>query len=72
MSINQNIKNLSIAKQVLASHPMAFKVIESPAHLTVYFPAGYQLDGVRVSMSNGKLWAYGKALDKAEQVWKGL
>jgi len=69
MTIQTNIKAVSEARAKVKAHCMALSVTESTTHLTVIFPEGFQLDGVRVIMANGVLWAYDKALEKMEKVW---
>ena len=69
MTITDNLKAASEARAKVKAHCMATSVTESTTHLTVIFPEGFQLDGVRVSMANGVLWAYEKALEKMEKVW---
>lgn len=51
---------------------MAFRVTETHEHLLVVFPLGFRLDGVRVSMENGIIWACEKALEKMEETWKAM
>lgn len=69
MTIQANLTAASEARAKVKAHPMALRVTETQQHLTVIFPEGFQLDGVRVSMANGKLWAYTKALEKMENIW---
>ncbi len=68
-NVQENIKAANEARTKVENHCMAYNVKEDANHLTVIFPLGYQLDGVRVSMANGKLWAYTKALEKMEWAW---
>ena len=66
-------ENIAAVKELLAevkNHCMCFRFIEDPQHYLVQFPAGYQVDGVRVTKVNGKKWALEKALEKMELYWK--
>jgi len=68
--IQANIKAATAALDALQAHPMAARVERTAQHLTVLFPPGYRLDGVRVSMANGILWACQKAIEKMETTWQ--
>lgn len=70
MCIKKNIAAANAARAAVRRHCMAFRVTETKDHLIVVFPCGFQLDGVRVSMANGIVWACEKALEKMEQTWK--
>lgn len=70
MTVQANIRAANEARQRVKEHCMAFKIIETTNHLTVVFPCGFSLDGVRVSMANGIVWACNKAIEKMEQTWK--
>ena len=69
MTIQANLAAVATIRARLKEHPLCLTVTESTTHLTVIFPEGFQLDGVRVSMANGVLWAYEKALEKCESIW---
>jgi hypothetical protein len=69
-TIHYNMAAAAEVRSKLVAHCMTANLEETPDHILVYFPPGYQLDGVRVSMANGKKWAYEKALEKAEQTWQ--
>jgi len=69
MTIQANLSAVTTIRAKLKGHPLCLTVTESSTHLTVIFPEGFQLDGVRVSMDNGVLWAYEKALEKMEKGW---
>jgi len=69
MTIQQNTRAAFDARLAVRNHCMATRVVESREHLMVYFPPGYQLDGVRVSMANGVTWACKKAIEKMEATW---
>lgn len=67
--ITENLIAIETAREALQAHCMAARIITDATHLTVYFPPGYPLDGVRVSWGIGKAQAYRKALSVAEQTW---
>lgn len=60
---------VATARSAMVRHCMCAKVSETQSHVTVIFPPGYTLDGVRVTLENGKAWAYTKAAEKMEQIW---
>lgn len=69
-NVQANIKAANEARARVKAHCMAVSVEESPSHLLVLYPEGYSVGGVRVSMANGVVWAYDKALEKMEQEWR--
>ena len=70
MSVQQNIANLNAAVKKMVEHPMHVRHEFGHGVLFVIMPAGYQVDAVRVSLDNGKLWAVEKAVAKMEQFWR--
>jgi len=71
MTIQDHIKAAKLARERVVSHCMALKVEETETHLLVIYPMGYQLDGVRVSKTNGIVWACERALINMEKAWRG-
>ncbi len=56
------------ARRSVRQHKLARRVFETDTHLTVVFPLGFKVDGIRIAMDNGPKWAYDKALEKMQKV----
>lgn len=67
----QNAQRLSGLIEEVKNHCMCFRFFDRPTAYEVQFPAGYQVDGVRVSKGLGKIRALEKALEKMELYWAG-
>jgi hypothetical protein len=72
MSVQENVIKYKETLNAVKSHHMCLKFTEDKTHFLIYFPAGFQLDGVRVSKGLGKTVALEKALEKMELCWKGI
>ena len=68
----QNIAAANGALAKVKAHCMAARVKRDRQHLLVYFPPGYRLDGVRVTMANGVKWACEQALSRMEREWQAV
>ena len=54
------------------AHCMAAKVESTRGHLLVTFPPGYRVNGVRVTKTNGMVWACEQALSRMEREWQAV
>jgi hypothetical protein len=71
MSVQENIEVCEKLKTELEKHPMCFELSGNKHHLIMEFPYDVRgINGVRVSLSNGKASAYKVLLERAEQAWK--
>lgn len=68
-TVAENVSAASAAMEAVRAHPMAAKVSVDRSHLTVMYPQGFGLDGVRVTLANGKRWAAEQALTRMEREW---
>lgn len=69
MPIVLNIASGSDSMSKLRAHPMAAQVQVDGQHLTVLYPKGFRLDGVRVTLANGIAWSCAQALVRMEGEW---
>jgi hypothetical protein len=71
MTIQDNIRRANEALATVKAHCMAFNVVVKKDYLLVWYPLGYRVDGLRVSMANGLAWACNKAIELMEIHWAG-
>lgn len=66
----ENMAEVEAQRARLREHPMALRIIETDADLTVIYPSGdFRRDGVRVSFQIGKAAAMRRILDVMESDW---
>ena len=72
MAVLENISQLNGVLEQVKTHCMCLYFHDNPSDYTVQFPAGYQVDGCRVSKGMGKIKALETMIDKMNLYWKGV
>lgn len=70
MTIQENIARKNELVDLVATHCMCAHLSIKPDYYFIYYPLGFQLDGLRVSRGMGEIKSLEKCLEKMELHWK--